>query len=1033
MFIIEKIHNYHSKNCMIIIFNALYRNKSKLKQNLEMQSSIISARSSLTSIASRDSFSNPSEPNDENIENANSPQPNQKIKYNSKKFLIDLRKAFEDADVEGKGGLTLEQWMSSPIRNYLQNGKMSDDQYEKYFRRIDANSDMFLTWKELVVYLIHEITTRDLHISNETTRFITKVDTITPPRSQMHRDMIKHVVTIKRTGEYATLSADSIRFWKPFDLQLKQAILEPGYFADFIILENPFIMIVATTQRRLVFYELDYFTILPVELSASPSTKIIKSMNMTQAQNALKTLGSPNMPLFNVPTSICEAVFENQSDNHIVYFFVGDDQGIIEVFKLSIPFRRKGTDFTVERCSRKSIHDDSINQISPIDNMYCYASCASDNTVKFWQYDDAVFTILRVFTDTIPISGFLFSTTQKVLVTYGASRDAFVWSISPPRKMFKLGDHYNQIQGITDFITTSKEKYLLTMTNRKEFRVWDSVNYRAVHEWSDPTNQRPENHYSCATFDYERHALITCSSYPSKWAEDFTTNVSQYEMLTHNYSIVGCFYASAFDQVLTVDAIQTFKLWDQEKGCLETEHKIPWDRGYSQVSSSCLDNSTRRLVTATFKGDITLYNFNSGQEITRFSTGNQSLISLVYCATINHRDCLIVCRWDKTILAYNETTTCNYELFRSFSGHKSDITAVTNSIFGLVSGGANGEIFAWSADTTIPLSISNLTTPETSVESIICEGQYVIVGDSKGYISIFTLPKLTLISVEQSHGIARPYSLTSMALDKENHYLYTADTFGYIKKWIVKFEETLKLEPVNIYRCHNDEILFLLLIKNGKVILTTSSDRTVRVWRTDDFGYYGFLHNENHWNSLDDDSQIQPSPCEIYQPHFTSPETTRIMPARSAFRKKSNNPNISTTNVSNSNAVVLKDEEKPEDQSFDFNKFNETMDDFMSDKNGSKFIHSQALEILHRPDNNNVSYASIRPSMQLQTTMRPMDIINQFDSLYSTISNQPVSQSTTRFTGMRITKIPNRSYRKGSKGAHTTFEGNRLPLTLQLM
>ncbi|OHT10832.1 EF hand family protein [Tritrichomonas foetus] len=950
-----------------------------------------------------------------------------------RRFLLELRRVFDDADTEGKGYLTEEQWNASSLRHYIQDGKMTDEEFQKYFMRIDANAEGQLSWSSLVQYLIKEISVNDLHIDNETIRFIHKPKLPTPPRSLWHREMITHASICYGTGEYVTMSPDSIRFWSPSDLSFIRSITEPGYFSNFCVFDNQKLIVVSSTKRQLLFYELESLTKLPIEISASPTTKQIKTMAIKQAEDALRVLDSPHMPLGNVPTALCNADSLMKPNDYNIIFFVGDDSGIIEVYKLNVPMRRRGTDFSVTRIGRTTLHDGGVNQIAPIDILNCYASCSMDHTVKFWNFldstvkDQGSFTVLRTFTDHSPIIGFNFSPTQKVIVTYGVSRDGTVWGVSPPRKLFKLGGHYNTVQAVTDFVTTTNEKYLCTMTNRKEFRLWDSVNFRMVYEWTDPTLQRPENHYSVAMFDYVRHSLITCSSYPSKWAEDVTSNVDLYEIHTHSYPIVGMFYSKEFDQLLTVDSICTFKLWNFREGKLASQRKVLWDENMSNLSSACIDCSNRRLITSTFNCRTSLWNFNSGTEIPILNLlPPTNFVNVMKWVIIAPREYLVRSCWDKTIMLFSEVEKGNFELYRTYNGHKNDITDIVAFNNGLVSGDVAGQIFEWILDTNTPQGMYKINS---SVECLLASGNYLFIGDGEGKLHVLTLPKLLPILSVSAHDLSKPYILSSIVIDEENHFLYTADTFGYVRKWKLTLD-IFSITPLVIKRCSIVEITSLLLLEDGQFLATCGTDKIIRMWGTENFEYYGFFHDDSKW-TLGDETTVLPEPYELEKTHFEKPTVIPNGKSKRSFRSftmnsRSNNQKMAndqqaqiTANSSKSNFVTLSsnvsNKNNPSNSKFDiqtnqqFNKsaYHSTQNSSYHSTQNSAFSSAQNSSIKFSLSNSN-SNASLSLNNESSSKLNSsLSIMDKNLSLNGTIPEQDENTEEEAFSFTLAGKLIN--------------------------
>jgi hypothetical protein len=105
-----------------------------------------------------------------------------------------------------------------------------------------------------------------------------------------------------------------------------------------VVFELFLVLGVTTTNRRLILFDLDSYQRLPAEVSASPTPAEIKRMTRRAAISALKVILSPEIPLFNAASVMTLATITNTPRNFL-YFFVGDDQGFMEIFKLIDPQR----------------------------------------------------------------------------------------------------------------------------------------------------------------------------------------------------------------------------------------------------------------------------------------------------------------------------------------------------------------------------------------------------------------------------------------------------------------------------------------------------------------------------------------------------------------------------------------------------------------------------------------------------------------------------------------------------------------------
>jgi hypothetical protein len=129
--------------------------------------------------------------------------------FAAKRFLIELRLAFQVADTDQIGSLTYDQWLNSSMRRFIQDGKISAQQFAVYFRRIDANADGELTWDELVYYLMKDISSSDLKLEELSARFIRKSVLPVPPRKQSHRNMVLRSGTNPHTERRLDLLLES--------------------------------------------------------------------------------------------------------------------------------------------------------------------------------------------------------------------------------------------------------------------------------------------------------------------------------------------------------------------------------------------------------------------------------------------------------------------------------------------------------------------------------------------------------------------------------------------------------------------------------------------------------------------------------------------------------------------------------------------------------------------------------------------------------------------------------------------------------
>lgn len=908
-----------------------------------------------------------------------------RIKGHKVRFLKDLKQAFNEADLFGAGRLTFDQWSSSALIEILHDGQMTQEEFDNYFKRIDANCDGFVTWGEFISYLMKDINAVALKSQNVTAQFIRRMMPTEPARNQCHRNMVQQIEVCNRLNMYITISSDSIRFWNASDMSFQRALVTPGMFSKMLMFDKYLVLAVTTLNRKLILFDLENFRLLPAEIGASPTAAQIKKMSELESLSTLKVIQSPNLPLFNAPAYMARADVTSQEQSYS-FFFVGDDQGVIEVFKLIDPARRKGSEYRIERATRYMMHTDMITQISTISSLECYASSSYDCSVKFWTFVEKptpAVSVIRVFTDSIPIVGFNFSNSQKVLVTCCASRDAFVWSTTPPRRFYKFDQHNNQLQSIADFVTTTNEHYIVTVTVKKEFRLWDAVNYRIIREWVDQNLLRPENRYGAVMFDMKRHALITAASSPIKWAEDVSALNESLEPVTHRHLIVGCHFSHEFNQLITVDTIGAIRVWNINEGTLASSHLEPVTDDSSDIATVTLDETGRRLITSDFKNRTLLWNYNSGTVIAPLELRPESplITSLIMCY-IGGRAYLVRAGWDKKICMYSEVEKGLFDLCREFSGHTKDISAVTYHEAGLVSGSVNGEVFSWTLDTSVATSGIHLSGG-AGIECMACLKEHCFICDSNGFLHVVEVPRLTVKDCLKAHGLIVSHSLSAIAVDEVNQFLYTADTYGYVKKWAIEepVKGELNIKGLTIERCHGDEISHLTLIYDGKYLATTGVDMCVRLWETDTFTFVGIFTEESKWSLGDPYTYAKRSTKFEKDPrHFTKSTTLskEEKPTKLSVKDMSKLTRTNTRSTKGLPDIVSEEQEDEEAVNFDIEEVRKVIDDYTLAAENEVKNRKQYEALLKKSDR---MRGPVKHAGDLPTGNRPQDLLHSITDI----------------------------------------------------
>lgn len=891
-------------------------------------------------------------------------------------YIQDFRIAFDNADVRGVGELNFDEWKNSDLKRYIHDGKLSNDEFYKYFLKVDVNSRNSISWDELVNFIMREASVTTVSSSVDQAEFIHKFPNADVPKSCLHKELVVQIDYTARHDEYISLSCDSIRFWRAKDLQYSRCICDPGDFSYMLVVSRKNVLIVATISRRIILYELDGLRKLPTSVAASPLPIEIKMMNFDQAVDKLETMQSSWIPLFNIPKCICETD-KTQLSPFESFFFVGDDQGYVEAFLFQSPNIRQGTDFAISKLSKFRMHQAGVTKICYLESNLCYASSSLDKTVKLWRYDslNSKFLQLQCFSDKQPILGFHFSQAQKVLITYGASRDAYVWSLVTLKRTFRLGGHYSQIQNIIEYVTTNGARYIITVTIQNQFRFWDSVNYRLVREYTDREKLTPFSHYGAAFFDDRRYAMICGASKLFKWAEDNSGAFDKLENTTHSKSIIGCHYSQPFEQIITVDLSGDFIVWDINSGTKAIIHQEVIGSSHAVSSASTLDLSRKRLFTVNIKAEASLWNFSSASLMHKFSSiGNSGITSIIYFGKVRDKNFVFTTGQDKKINVYSEVTPDSYKLYRS-SSYNVDVTAISLYPTCLIAGFADGSIATISVDTSKIISKA-MIGENASVECMASdEKAYLYVGDSRGFLSVFSLPKLVRICSINAHELVVTSSLTTISIC--GNKLFTGDAYGYCKVWHIKDKDDFGLEEVGFQRVSRDDVVTIDCVKDSNYLVTSSSDQRVRLWCLNNFEYVGLFSDESKWDIGNKDTWIIESPCPIEAAHFNPAN----VPFTSSFKNlpqpplDSSSPEISQERRRPSTPMSGTSSQRYEGgEELSIFEIGQQIEDYIRD-------HDSYVTIKPPPAESPKAFKKLEDPKPLQTSERHVDLLMKVNQL----------------------------------------------------
>ncbi|KAI4815014.1 hypothetical protein KUCAC02_005181 [Chaenocephalus aceratus] len=330
--------------------------------------------------------------------------------------------------------------------------------------------------------------------------------------------------------------------------------------------------------------------------------------------------------------------------------------------------------------------------------------------------------------------------------------------------------------------------------------------------------------------------------------------------VSHDETVMCCGYSEEFRQVVSCSEGSVVKVWDFDTGRQVFEFGGTHDQ--SAITCMAFDPKGRRLITGGRDGCVKIWNFNNGQ-----------------CLKTLRKDgeCHKVC--DCIFLQVHRTFLCNF-IFEAMwmsvggdrkidiypdipeglhhvqrpqpswqddlrSGHKEDILCVAQCPPSLLATSSyDGEIIVWNVISgrircrlVSPLLAEhqNVEGLDTSVPSIIFfkNSKLQNFSSATALLSAGAMGCINIWNVLSGSKLAGSFKaskfqqkITKLAKTAKDTLLYAADRIGYIY----------------VYNMEN-----LQIVDNDQVVLTSSTDYTVRLWSAHG-EYIGTFGQSESWN-----------------------------------------------------------------------------------------------------------------------------------------------------------------------------------------
>ncbi|XP_008274872.1 WD repeat-containing protein on Y chromosome-like [Stegastes partitus] len=371
-------------------------------------------------------------------------------------------------------------------------------------------------------------------------------------------------------------------------------------------------------------------------------------------------------------------------------------------------------------------------------------------------------------------------------------------------------------------------------------------------------------------------------------------------MASHNEPVMCCGFSEEFRQVVSCSEGSVVRVWDFDTGRQVFEfggtHRL------SSITCMTFDPSSRRLITGARDGCLKIWNFNSGQCLqTLKKDGECHEVCDCIFLKVHRKSYVMSVGRARRIDIYLDIPEDSHHVQRPQpswqddlkSGHKDDILCVAQCPPSLLATSSyDGEIIVWNVisgsvqcrlvcplaaqrrdvealDTSVPsiIFMKNLKVKQLSLTTAL------LSSGAKGCVNLWNvLGGGKFVSALKASKFQQ--KITNMAKTDKDMLLYTADKIGYIYVYSMEKIAPEQKSPraENFWRAHTSAITGLQIVDNDQVVLTSSTDHTVRLWSAQG-EFIGTFGQPESWNVHIPSSWMHPGvPFEVLIDPLSMPD-----------------------------------------------------------------------------------------------------------------------------------------------------------------
>jgi WD40 repeat protein len=441
------------------------------------------------------------------------------------------------------------------------------------------------------------------------------------------------------------------------------------------------------------------------------------------------------------------------------------------------------------------------------------------------------------------VYSFTWSTTCKQLASCGLERTISLWNpyTRNPKPLAILSGHTSSVLHVA---INDEGFQLFSCSVDKCIKVWDLRSHKCMQTIHDKTAYRPEDRITAMTYDPAHCRLLTGTTKLRVWP--LVKAAKRSTKPKHEHPLCAALYNKNFHQIVSGDESAQVCVWDVERGEMVFHFT---ELHQAKMMSMAFDEAGRRLITGANDGTVRVWNFSNGQCLQQLKNDSQLEVSCITFIVESQNKFIVAGGWNRKVLVWRDeasSSSAAVEPDRMMVGHDEDILSIAYSPPNLLAtSGYDGRLLIWNMDSAIlKFSLTTVGVEHRDVDQramwklIFLEkrSQALVSGSADGKLRFWNVKEGLMVWEHDAQHKNR--DVVAMATEPTNSFLFTGDGAGYLKIWdicqflnVAKLDQRSNIIELAHWRAHDGYITSLDYIERHKLILSSSTDTRIKMWR----------------------------------------------------------------------------------------------------------------------------------------------------------------------------------------------------------